>query len=110
MGFCLFNNWPWPLVYAQNHYPEIEASQLLTGTCITGTARRASSMMIRRYFFFRHINIRGIQAQVSGRKAEWAEAVGSTLNVPLRAFTPAREQKRIFDAALAEIGGRFKLI
>ena len=34
--------------------------------------------------------------------------LGSTLNIPLRALTPAREQKRVFDAALDQISGRFK--
>src|SRR6185295_6736606 len=34
--------------------------------------------------------------------------VGSTLNLPLRALTPASEQKRMFEAALGEISGKFK--
>ena len=34
--------------------------------------------------------------------------LGSTLNVPLRALTPANEQKRMFEAALDEIAGKFK--
>ena len=34
--------------------------------------------------------------------------LGSTLNLPLRAMTPASEQKSMFDAAIDQISGKFK--
>ena len=107
MGFCLFNNVAVAARYAQQKYPEIERSRSSIGMCITATARREFSTPIRRSISSRRISIRGIRALARVARRELDAGLGYTLNLPLRAATPAVEQKRGFEAALEEMSASF---
>src|SRR5215218_3378251 len=108
MGFCLFNNVAIAARYAQQHYPEIERVAIIDwdvhhGNGTQGIFYDDPSV----YFFSSHqypwypgTGTRGEKGTGRGR--------GFTLNLPLRAATPATEQKRAFAAALDEMSSSFK--
>ena len=73
------------------------------GTCITATARRGFFTTTRAFSFFRCISIRGIREPVSRGETGHGRGLGTTFNVPVKAQTPAGEQKSTFEAALGEI-------
>ncbi len=107
MGFCLFNNVAVAARYAQQHYPEIERVAIIDwdvhhGNGTQGIFYDDPSV----YFFSSHqypwypgTGTRGEKGTGRGR--------GYTLNLPLRAATPAAEQKRAFEAALDEMAASF---
>ncbi|MEJ7616827.1 MAG: histone deacetylase [Pyrinomonadaceae bacterium] len=106
MGFCLFNS-RLRLVALSSTTPRWSGWQLLIGTCITATARRN---LLRRSF--RLLLLNSSIPLVSGNGARGETGIGrgrnTTLNVPVRAKTPAREHVRMYDAAVEEISVNLK--
>ena len=102
MGFCLFNNVA-VARYAQRKYAEIERVAIMDWDVITATARRESSTPIRRSTFSRRTAVSVVSGNGNTRREKPATASSYTMNLPLRAATPA-EQKRGFEAALRDVG------
>jgi acetoin utilization deacetylase AcuC-like enzyme len=108
MGFCLFNNVAVAARYAQNHSPEIERVAIVDWDVHHGNGTQGVFYDDPTVFFFSTHQYPWYPGTGSRGENGVGRGVGSTLNVPLRALTPAREQKRMFDAALAEISGKFQ--
>ncbi|HSS22329.1 MAG TPA: histone deacetylase [Pyrinomonadaceae bacterium] len=108
MGFCLFNNVAVAARYAQNHYAEIERVAIIDWDVHHGNGTQGVFYDDPSVFFFSTHQYPWYPGTGAKGETGVARGLGSTLNVPLRAGTPADEQKRMFEAALSDIGGKFK--
>ena len=108
MGFCLFNNVAVAARYAQNHYPDIERVAIIDWDVHHGNGTQGVFYDDPTVFFFSTHQYPWYPGTGARGEHGVGRGLGSTLNVPLRALTPASEQKRMFEAALDEIAGKFK--
>jgi acetoin utilization deacetylase AcuC-like enzyme len=108
MGFCLFNNVAVAARYAQNYYPEIERVAIIDWDVHHGNGTQGVFYDDPSVFFFSTHQYPWYPGTGARGEHGVGRGLGSTLNVPLRALTPAKEQKRTFEAALDEISGKFK--
>ncbi|CAN5579305.1 histone deacetylase family protein [soil metagenome] len=108
MGFCLFNNVAVAARYAQNHYKEIERVAILDWDVHHGNGTQGIFyddpsvyfLSMHQYPWYPGTGTRGETGHGRG--------IGKTMNVPVKANTMAGEQKRMFEAALEDIGKTFK--
>ncbi len=108
MGFCLFNNVAIAARYAQNHYAEIERVAILDWDVHHGNGTQGIFYDDPSVFFFSMHQYPWYPGTGSRGETGLGRGRGYTLNIPVRAATPAAEQRRMFDAVLEEIAGRFK--
>ena len=108
MGFCLFNNVAVAARYAQNHYPEIERVAIIDWDVHHGNGTQGVFFDDPSVFFFSTHQYPWYPGTGSRGETGRGRGVGSTLNVPLRAGTPAMEHKRMFEAAIDEISSHFR--
>jgi len=108
MGFCLFNNVAVAARYAQNHYAEIERVAIIDWDVHHGNGTQGVFYDDPSVFFFSTHQYPWYPGTGARGETGIGRGLGSTLNVPLRALTSAVEQKRMFEAALHEISGKFK--
>ena len=107
MGFCLFNNVAIAARYAQSHYPEIKKVAIVDWDVHHGNGTQGIFYDDPTVFFFSSHQYPWYPGTGSRGENGTGRGLGYTLNLPLRAATPAREHKRGFDAALDEISGKF---
>ena len=108
MGFCLFNNVAVAARYAQNHYSELERVAIIDWDVHHGNGTQGVFYDDPTVFFFSTHQYPWYPGTGARGEQGVGRGLGSTLNVPLRALAPASEQKRMFEAALDEISGKFK--
>ena len=108
MGFCLFNNVAVAARYAQNNYPEIERVAIVDWDVHHGNGTQGIFYDDPSVFFFSMHQYPWYPGTGSRGETGISRGKGTTLNVPIKAATRAVEQKRMFDAAIADMSGNFK--
>lgn len=108
MGFCLFNNVAVAARYAQNNYPEVERVAIVDWDVHHGNGTQGVFYDDPTVFFFSSHQYPWYPGTGARGENGVGRGLGSTLNLPLRAMTPANEQRRMFDAAIEEVSGKFK--
>jgi len=107
MGFCLFNNVAVAARYAQNHYAEIDRVAIIDWDVHHGNGTQGIFYDDPSVFFFSMHQYPWYPGTGTRGEKGVGRGLGYTANLPLRAETPAVEQRRGFEAALEDINLRF---
>jgi len=107
MGFCLFNNVAIAARYAQQHYPQIERVAIIDWDVHHGNGTQGIFYDDPSVYFFSAHQYPWYPGTGSRGEKGMGRGLGYTLNLPLRAATPAAQQKRAFEAALEEMSANF---
>jgi acetoin utilization deacetylase AcuC-like enzyme len=108
MGFCLFNNVAVAARYAQNTYPEIERVAIVDWDVHHGNGTQGIFYDDPSVYFFSMHQYPWYPGTGTRGENGIGRGAGYTMNIPLKAHTPAAEHKRMFGTALEEINSRFK--
>jgi acetoin utilization deacetylase AcuC-like enzyme len=108
MGFCLFNNVAIGARYAQGRYPEIERVAVVDWDVHHGNGTQGIFYDDPSVFFFSMHQYPWYPGTGARGETGIGRGRGYTMNVPVRAATRASEQRSMLDAALEEIGAKFK--
>jgi len=107
MGFCLFNNVAIAARYAQQHYREIERVAIIDWDVHHGNGTQGIFYDDPSVYFFSAHQYPWYPGTGTRGEKGTGRGLGYTLNLPLRAATPAVEQKRAFEAALESMATNF---
>jgi acetoin utilization deacetylase AcuC-like enzyme len=108
MGFCLFNTAAVAARYAQRHHREVERVAVIDWDVHHGNGTQGIFYDDPSVFFFSAHQYPWYPGTGTRAETGVGRGRGYTLNLPLRARTPAAEHRRAFEAALEEIGAKFK--
>lgn len=103
MGFCLFNNVAVAARYAQNKYTEIENIAIIDWDVHHGNGTQGIFYDDPSVFFFSMHQYPWYPGTGSRGETGHGRGLGHTMNLPMRAFTPAGAQIAAFESAIAEI-------
>ena len=108
MGFCLFNNVAVAARYAQNKYKEIERVAIVDWDVHHGNGTQGIFFDDPSVHFFSMHQYPWYPGSGSRGETGYGRGKDYTLNVPVKARTEAREQKRMFENAIGDINKNFK--
>jgi acetoin utilization deacetylase AcuC-like enzyme len=108
MGFCLFNNVAIGARYAQQKFPSVEKVAIIDWDVHHGNGTQGIFYDDPTVFFFSMHQYPWYPGTGSAGETGRGRGLGFTLNAPVRAKTPAREQRKIFLVSLEEISSKFK--
>jgi acetoin utilization deacetylase AcuC-like enzyme len=108
MGFCLFNNAAIAARYAQQNYKEIERVAIIDWDVHHGNGTQGIFYDDPSVFFFSMHQYPWYPGTGSFGEMGLGRGRGYTMNLPVRADTRARDQRRMFDTALGGIDTKFK--
>jgi acetoin utilization deacetylase AcuC-like enzyme len=108
MGFCLFNTAAVAARYAQRHHKEVERVAVIDWDVHHGNGTQGIFYDDPSVFFFSAHQYPWYPGTGTRGETGVGRGRGYTLNLPLRARTPAVEHRRAFETALEEIGAKFR--
>jgi len=108
MGFCLFNNVAIAARYAQSKYKEIERVAIVDWDVHHGNGTQGIFFDDPSVFFFSIHQYPWYPGTGSWGEKGFGRGKNYTLNIPVKARTPANEQKRMFENAIGDIHRNFK--
>ena len=108
MGFCIFNNVAVATRYAQNKYKEIDRVAVIDWDVHHGNGTQGIFYSDPTVFFFSMHQYPWYPGTGSRGETGQGKGLGATLNIPLKAFTPAAEQKRSFESAIGDIASEMR--
>lgn len=108
MGFCLFNNVAVAARYAQNKYQEIDNVAIIDWDVHHGNGTQGIFYSDPSVFFFSMHQYPWYPGTGSQGETGQGKGLGSTMNLPMKAFTKASDQNAAFDAAIGEISAKIK--
>jgi acetoin utilization deacetylase AcuC-like enzyme len=108
MGFCMFNNVAVAARYAQNKYPEIDNVAIIDWDVHHGNGTQGIFYTDPSVFFFSMHQYPWYPGTGSRGETGHGKGLGTTMNLPVRAFTKAADQNAAFEAAIAEMASKMK--
>ena len=108
MGFCLFNNVAIAARYAQSKYKEIERVAIVDWDVHHGNGTQGIFFDDPSVFFFSIHQYPWYPGTGSWGEKGFGRGKNYTLNIPVKARTPANDQKRMFENAIGDIHRNFK--
>ena len=107
MGFCLFNNVAVAARYAQRNYSEIDRVAIIDWDVHHGNGTQGIFYDDPSVYFFSSHQYPWYPGTGTRGEKGTGRGLGYTINLPLRAATPATEHRRAFEAALDEMSAQF---
>lgn len=108
MGFCIFNNAAIAALYAKNNYREIDRIAILDWDVHHGNGTQGIFYSEPKVFYFSMHQYPWYPGTGSRGETGQGRGLGFTLNVPVKAFTKADEQVRMFESAIEDISRAMK--